>query len=80
MTLQSSIEHFAYKRPQDDICPVGKLMERLDDADKKALLDAFKKGIPAVTITNALRKEGYKIAETSIGNHKKGICRCPNNN
>lgn len=79
MTLQDSIEQFAHKKPQDDVCPVGKLFTQLNDADKKALLNAIEKNIPSVTITNALRKEGYKIAEVSVSNHKKGMCRCQNN-
>jgi len=74
MSLEKSIEEFRYK----GTCPFAKLISTLNAADKKALLSALEKRIPDVTLASALRKEGYKIAEISISQHRKGLCRCEN--
>ena len=78
MALSESIEEFRFKK-LDGLCPFAKLIESLNDADKKALLDALEKKIPSVTLANALRKEKYKIAEATISQHRRGVCRCPKN-
>lgn len=75
MTLSESIEEFRFKK-LDGLCPFGKLIESLNDSDKEALISAINKKIPSVTIASALRKEKYKIAEATISQHRKGICRC----
>lgn len=75
MSLEESLEQFSQNK-QNEGCPVGRLILKLNDADKKALDNAFQKSVPSVTITSALRKEGYKIAETSISNHRKNMCKC----
>jgi len=77
MSLEESIEEFRYKG-FDDMCPFGKLITNLPETDKKALFSAIEKKLPDITLANALRKEGYKIAEISIANHRKKICRCVN--
>lgn len=77
MSLEESIEEFRYKGI-DNVCPFAKLIESLSPVDKKALLSAIDKKLPDITLANALRKEGYKIAEISIANHRKKICRCAN--
>jgi hypothetical protein len=79
MSLEQSIEEFRHKGTNDGICPFAKLIEKLSDADKKALANAIEKRLPDVTLANALRKEGYKIAEISIAQHRKGLCRCKSN-
>lgn len=76
MSLEKSIEEFRYKGG-NGICPFAKLINTLNDADKKALEAAIAKRLPDVTLASALRKEGYKIAEISISQHRKGLCRCP---
>lgn len=78
MSLEESIEEFRYKGI-DAICPFGKLINALNEADKKALYAALDKRIPDVTLANALRKEGYRIAEISIAQHRKKVCRCKSN-
>lgn len=75
MSLEKSIEEFRYKG--SGLCPFARLINTLNDADKKALNAAITKRLPDVTIASALRKEGYKIAEISISQHRKGLCRCP---
>lgn len=75
MTLADSIEEFRFKK-LDGICPFGKLIEELNVTDKEALISAINKNIPSVTLANALRKEGFKIAEATISQHRRNICRC----
>jgi hypothetical protein len=79
MSLEDSIEEFRFKGTDTGICPFVKLINKLNDADRKALFNAMEKGLPDITLASALRKEGYKIAEISIANHKKGLCRCKSN-
>jgi hypothetical protein len=78
MSLENSIEEARYKG--NTICPFARIINKLNDADKKALEAAIKKNLPDVTLATALRKEGYKIAEISIAQHRKGLCRCRQNN
>ena len=79
MSLEDSIEEFRYKGTDIGLCPFAKLINKLNDADRKALFNAMEKGLPDITLASALRNEGYKIAEISIAQHRKGICRCKNN-
>jgi hypothetical protein len=79
MTLEDSIEQVRYKK-QDQPCPLGLIIEKLSKADQDALHKAIEKRIPDVTLANALRKEGYRIAEISISTHRRGVCRCANKN
>jgi hypothetical protein len=74
MSLENSIEEARYKGTS--ICPFARMLNKLNDADKKALEAAIKKNLPDVTLATALRKEGYRIAEVSISHHRKGLCRC----
>ena len=78
MSLENSIEEFRYKG--NNACPFARLIEQLNDADKKALDAAINKRLPDVTLATALRKEGYRIAEISISQHRKGLCRCRQSN
>jgi hypothetical protein len=75
MSLEKSIEEFKHN---NGVCPFAKLINNLNDEDKKALLKALDNKVPDVTLASALRKEGWRIAEISIAQHRKGICRCPN--
>jgi hypothetical protein len=78
MTLEDSIEMVRYKK-QDQPCPFALIIEKLSKEDKDALHKAIEKRIPDVTLANALRKEGHRIAEISISSHRRGVCRCENN-
>lgn len=78
MSLENSIEEARYKG--DSVCPFARLIDQLNDADKKALDNAINRRLPDVTLATALRKEGYKIAEISISQHRRGLCRCRQNN
>lgn len=75
MSLEKSIEQFKHSY---GVCPFAKLVNNLNDEDRKALLKAIENKVPDITLASALRKEGWRIAEVSIAQHRKGICRCPN--
>jgi len=79
MALKDTIEQFRWRQNEKG-CPYANFLETLENKeDKKALQDAVIKGIPATTICKALRKEGYRLAEISINEHRRGVCRCQNN-
>lgn len=78
MSLEESIESVRYSK-ETQPCPLMKVANQLNDADKKALQSALEKGLPDVTLANALRKEGFRISEISISQHRRAICRCANN-
>ena len=43
-------------------------------------IKAYVIAILAGVISPALRKEGFRIAEVSISQHRRGVCRCQTNN
>lgn len=78
MSLKNTIEQFRWKQV-DSGCPYANFLAALQNDDKedaKALEDAVNKGLPATTICKALRAEGYRLAEISINEHRRGVCRC----
>lgn len=80
MALKNKIEQFRWKQI-DNGCPYANFLEALvseNKEDAKALEDAVNKNIPATTICKALRAEGYRLAEISINEHRRGVCRCQN--
>lgn len=79
MSLEKSIEEFRVKR-ENLPCPLIRIYEQLNDTDKKAFDSAMKNNIPDSTLAYALRKEGFRIAEVSISQHRRGVCRCQTNN
>ena len=79
MGLKDKIEQFRWKQYENG-CPYANFLMTVNDKeDRKALEDAVNKGIPATTICKALRAEGYRLAEISINEHRRGVCRCQNN-
>lgn len=76
MSLEKAIEEVRH-RP-DDVCSFARLINNLNDEDRKTLLKALENKVPDVTLASALRKEGWRVAEYSIATHRKGNCRCPN--
>jgi hypothetical protein len=59
-----------------DTCTLKKIMDVLSKEDLATLNKAFADNVPTVTITHALRAEGYKIGEPTINLHRQGKCRC----
>jgi hypothetical protein len=80
MSLKNTIEQFRWKQVEKG-CPYANFLELLaqeNKEDAKSLEEAVNKGIPATTICKALRAEGYRLAEISINEHRRGVCRCHN--
>lgn len=76
MALKDTIERYKWKQMERG-CPYANFLNLLDSKeDKKALEDAVASGIPATTICKALRAEGYRLAEISINEHRREVCRC----
>jgi hypothetical protein len=80
MALSDRIESLQVKEVIKTQCPVTILLESMATEDKKAFAEALASPISNVSLTAALRLENYKIAEMSISNHRKGLCRCQTNN
>jgi len=59
MALSDSIEEFRFKK-LDGLCPFGKLIESLNDNDKKVLDNAINKNIPSVTLQMRYEKKDTK--------------------
>lgn len=78
MSLRESIEEVRFIK-ENEPCPFSKIINQLNKEDKEALQDALDKRLPDVTIANALRKEGFRIAEISISKHRRALCRCITN-
>lgn len=75
MALKDSLQKYAVERTI--YCPFQRIINKLDKADKETLSQALLEGYPNITIAKALRVEGHRIAEISIMEHRKGLCRCP---
>lgn len=81
MALADRIEQLTVRKINNPTqCPFATLLNTMPKADREVALSALDKGVSASALTSALRLEGYKIAELSILHHRKGTCRCPNNN
>ena len=74
MALKDSIAKHSFRT--SDSCPITRLKERLTKEDQAALDEAMKTNVAIYAIARALRSEGHRIAETSIGDHMKKVCRC----
>ena len=75
MALKDSLQKFAVETTI--YCPFQRVINKLNKEDKDTLSKALVEGYPNITIAKALRDEGHRIAEISIMEHRKGLCRCP---
>jgi len=75
MSLAKTLEEHR-TRFEPKPCPFVILHNSLSDEDKKALDLAITNKYPDINIATALRAEGYRIAEVSISQHRRGVCRC----
>lgn len=75
MALDKALEKQQINRKQNLPCPFILLRDKLNDKDK-ATLDKALGTIPDIAIARALQDEGYKMSKDSLGNHRRGICRC----
>lgn len=64
----------AAKRP----CAVGRLLPRLSDRDRAALVAALadREGLTTSDILRDLRAEGHEVGHTTVLRHRKGECCC----
>jgi hypothetical protein len=77
MALKESLQKFAVET--SIYCPFQRVINKLSSEDKSVLDKALLENYPNITIAKALRTEGHRIAEISIMEHRKGLCRCPKN-
>ena len=80
MALSDRIQSVQNREVIKTQCPVTVLLESMAPEDKKAFANALESSISNVALTSALRLENYKMAEMSISNHRKRLCRCQTNN
>lgn len=64
------------KRSVSTPCLTGLILAKLDAEDRAALEAAMAGDMTHVAIMRALADEGHKIAQQSIGRHRKGECAC----
>ena len=76
MGLADDLLEAGKPKPQKTLCPVGKVLESLDQKDKNALINAINSEMGALGIINSLKKNGYKISRDSFYPHRKRTCLC----
>lgn len=64
------------KRRVSTPCLTGLILAKLDETERALLEDAMAGDMSHVAIARALAAEGHKIAQQSIGRHRKGECAC----
>ena len=64
------------KRRVSTPCLTGIILAKLDAEDRAALDAAMASDMTHVSIMRALASQGHKIAQQSIGRHRKGECAC----
>lgn len=74
MGLAESIDKFAYGL--NNACPFQQLLNKMSKEDQAVIDNAFERGVSMFAVTKALRSEGYRIAEASVSDHRKQVCRC----
>lgn len=57
-------------------CPIGVILDGLDDEDRKALESALASSASTRSIHNVLRAEGLRVTRDTVTFHRKGFCRC----
>jgi len=64
------------KRRVSTPCLTGLILAKLGPEDRVALEAAMASDMTHVSIMRALASQGHKIAQQSIGRHRKGECAC----
>jgi len=77
MSLADKLSNAANRRKPDTFCPYQFMYDNLTPENKKALDDAWAKGLSANVILSALRSEGIKSSNEAIRAHRNGVCKCP---
>ena len=58
-------------------CTYQNMYMSLKADDRKALDEAWEKGVPMSAVLSVLRTEGIKTSNESIRSHRTGVCKCP---
>jgi hypothetical protein len=77
MSLRESLDKYLNQSP--DLCPTARLRNKLSPEDQEVLDSAFEKNVAIYSIARALRAEGHRIAEATVSDHHKKVCRCYKN-
>jgi hypothetical protein len=77
MSLADKLSNAANNRKPDTFCPYQFMYNNLTPENKKALDEAWAKGLSANVILSALRSEGIKSSNEAIRAHRNGVCKCP---
>lgn len=72
------LEGLTPPRPKSVFCKVDEWLKKLDESDKKILLEALEdlQTWPHSTLARALRSKGLDISDTTIGKHRHKDCAC----
>jgi len=77
MSLADKLANADKNRKPDNFCPYQFMYDNLTPENKKALDEAWARGLSANVILSALRSEGIKSSNEAIRAHKSGVCKCP---
>ena len=63
--------------PVTGYCKVGDIASKLDDNDRKVLLEATADASwPAKALSRQLRERGVQVSDTTILRHRRSECPC----
>lgn len=57
-------------------CAMGKLLARLDEKERTAVVAAIDNGLSSTAIAHALQKNGYDVAHWTVSRHRRNECKC----
>ena len=80
MGLEQAFNEIIKKRQKNDLspyCSYQMLYLSLNEADQKALDNAWANNYPMNLIVQALRKDGHKCSADVMRTHRNGTCKCP---
>jgi hypothetical protein len=76
MSLENKLNSLKQIRDLNNVCTVGGIINELPEVEKKALVSALSSKASTRGIYDALKSEGFKIDRQTITLHRKGYCRC----
>jgi hypothetical protein len=76
MSLADKLLNADKSRKPDNFCPYQFMYDNLTPENKKALDEAWARGLSANVVLSALRSEGIKSSNEAIRAHRNGVCKC----
>lgn len=76
MTLENKLNSLKHTRSSKSVCTVGEIINELPQAEKDALISALDSRASTRGIFDALKSEGFRIDRQTVALHRKGYCRC----